>query len=102
MYDIPLAAEYTCITVSRARLPSKRNLSHDEREVLRQLHEYTDIVVVPADKGNVTVILETEDYLKKKKLLLNEDSYQSYKGTLQQALCGKRWRSSAPPTCQEN
>ena len=45
--------------------PHKDNLSKDERKVLKELESDTSIVILPADKGRSTVILNREDCLEK-------------------------------------
>ena len=45
--------------------PPKDNLSKDERKALKELQSDTSIVILPADKGRSTVILNREDYLEK-------------------------------------
>ena len=45
--------------------PPKDNLSKDERKALKELQSDTSIVILPADKGRSTVILNREDYLGK-------------------------------------
>ena len=44
---------------------AKDNLSKDERKALKELQSDTSIVILPADKGRSTVILNHEDYLGK-------------------------------------
>ena len=45
--------------------PPKDNLFKDERKALKELQSDTSIVILPADKGRSTVILNHEDYLEK-------------------------------------
>ena len=45
--------------------PPKDNLSKNERKVLKELQSDTSILILPADKGRSTVILNREDYLEK-------------------------------------
>ena len=47
-----------------AQLP-KDNISVKERKALKDLKNDNDIIILPADKGCVTVILNKEDYYKK-------------------------------------
>lgn len=42
--------------------PPKSNLIAGERRALRELNDYKDILILPADKGNATVIMRPEDY----------------------------------------
>jgi len=46
-----------------------------EREALKTLKNNTDLTILPADKGNATVILNTVDY-KQKTISLLEDPYR--------------------------
>ena len=41
--------------------PPKDNLSKDERKALKELQSDTSIVILPADKGRSTVILNREE-----------------------------------------
>ena len=55
---------------------SKHNLSKDERKALKELQSDTSIVILPADKGRSTVILNHEDYLEKCMDHINNGPYQ--------------------------
>ena len=59
--------------------PSKDNLSKDERKALKELQSDTSIVILPADKGRSTVILNREDYLEKCMDHINNGPYQLLK-----------------------
>nr|VZI43350.1 unnamed protein product [Spirometra erinaceieuropaei] len=52
-------------------------LLREEQKTLRELKADTEIVILPADKGRSTVILDKEDYRHKAFLLLNDR--ESYK-----------------------
>ena len=45
--------------------PPKNNLSKDERKALEDLQSDTSVLILPADKGRPTFILNLEDYLEK-------------------------------------
>ncbi|KAJ4427431.1 hypothetical protein ANN_25053 [Periplaneta americana] len=45
--------------------PPKSNLSGEERKAIKTLNEKDNIVILAADKGNATVVLNTEDYMQK-------------------------------------
>ena len=47
-----------------ARLP-KDNVTREHRKALKELREMSDIVVLPADKGNATVVMACTDYDRK-------------------------------------
>ena len=50
--------------VRKAKLPSS-NISKGERTALTKLKKDDTIIILPADKGRATVIMDTEDYNKK-------------------------------------
>ena len=57
--------------LSKAK-PPPPNITRQERLAFQDLNRDTDIIVLPADKGNTTVVMNTSDYKKKmKNLLLN-------------------------------
>ena len=62
--------------------PAKDNLSKDERKALKELQSDTSIVILPADKGKSTIILNREDYLGKCMDHINNGSYQLLKKIL--------------------
>ena len=55
--------------------PPKPNLSSNQRQALKTLKEDDSIVQLPADKGNVTVVLGRDTYDLKLRHLLDDDSY---------------------------
>ena len=66
------------ITYTRAQVtkilkeakPPKKNLTDDERKVIKELQQCNDIIIISADKGNCTVVLDELDYHNKLMLLL--------------------------------
>ena len=56
--------------------PPKPNISKGEKQALEKLKKNKDIVALKADKGNATVILDTEDYNKKALEILNNRQYK--------------------------
>ena len=62
--------------------PPKDNLSKDERKALKELQSDTSIVILPADKGKSTIILNREDYLGKCMDHINNGSYPLLKKIL--------------------
>ena len=62
--------------------PPKDNLSKDEHKALKKLQSDTSIVILPADKGRSTVILNREDYLEKCMDHINNSPYQLLKKIL--------------------
>ena len=59
-----------------ARLP-KRNTDKEEEQALKELKEDKDIVILKADKGNCTVIMDRPDYDQKINALLNDNDIYS-------------------------
>lgn len=55
----------------------KDNLTGIDRRVLRDPWKNTDLTILPADKGNVTVVLNTADYNCKIEALLQDPAYRS-------------------------
>ena len=53
----------------------RSNLSKEQREALKKLKEDESIVILPADKGNATVIMNKEDYEKKMEDILDGSDY---------------------------
>ena len=59
-----------------ARLP-KRNIDKEEEQALKELKEDKDIVILKADKGNCTVIMDRPDYDQKINAMLNDNDIYS-------------------------
>ena len=66
------------LTLQNSKSP-KDNLSKDERKALKELQSDASIVVLPADKGISTIILNREDYLEKCMDHINNGPYQLLK-----------------------
>ena len=56
--------------------PPKSNLKPREFKAIRELNKDENILVLPADKGNATVVINTEDYKRKINDLLDPGSYK--------------------------
>ena len=63
-------------TVKRARLP-KPNITKAERAALRNLQKDDTIIVLPADKGRATVLMNTDDYKTKISALVSDTNTYS-------------------------
>ncbi|XP_046395026.1 uncharacterized protein LOC124162506 [Ischnura elegans] len=61
--------------LKNAVLP-KANFSKNERNALNSLIRKTSIVVLPADKGNATVLMKSDDYREKVLELLSGSTYR--------------------------
>ncbi|XP_054715271.1 uncharacterized protein LOC129224748 [Uloborus diversus] len=55
--------------------PPRSNVSNAERKAIKSLNEDKSIVILPADKGNATTVLNTEDYRRKIRDLLDPTIY---------------------------
>ena len=64
--------------LQNARKP-RPNLGKKQREALKKLREDDSIVILPADKGNPTVVLNKEDYEKKVGNILDGGNYEVVK-----------------------
>ena len=56
--------------------PPPANLSIEERRVLKNLWCVNSIVILPADKGNTTVVMDREHYEYKKDDMLADSTYR--------------------------
>ena len=60
-----------CVESWSARLP-KDNMKKDHRKALKELRSLEDEVILPADKGNATVVMSRSDYDKKMRGMLDD------------------------------
>lgn len=59
---------------------SRQNLSRDKRQVIRNLKQKDNILILPADKGNVKLVIDKEDYCNKVTAILsNHNIYKKVK-----------------------
>lgn len=61
--------------IRRSKLP-KCNLKSEELKALKSLRNNKNIIILPADKGNSTVIMNREDYKQKINELLRNPIYK--------------------------
>ncbi len=53
------------------------DLTKEERQALKDLKNDDDIIILSADKGRVTVVMDHSDYTNKAKALINDtNTYQ--------------------------
>ena len=64
--------------LKRSHLPIS-NVTRKQREVIQQLSKDDSIIVLPADKGNVTVKMDKTQYEEKMIQLLKDLSYKAIK-----------------------
>ena len=58
-------------TLQLASLPNS-NLTADEQKALKRLKTDEDIVILPVDKGRVTILMDKTDYNDKMDALVND------------------------------
>ena len=69
-------ARHESVSIIKTTTRTKDNLTKNERMALRTLKENTHLTILPADKGNATVILNTTDYKLKIASLLEDSTYK--------------------------
>ena len=83
------------VHICRSHKPSTPNITRAEREALANLKKDDNIIILPADKGRATVIMDKENYVSKVNTMLNDtrtydklskDPTPSYKKKLQTML----------------
>ena len=62
--------------VLRKAKPPKPNMSFKQRSAVRTLRNDSNIVIVPADKGKATVVMDKTDYDTKMRAILQDDQYR--------------------------
>ena len=68
------------VKVLKEAKPPRRNLSKEEQLAVKELKSYDDVIIINADKGNCTVILDKIDYDRKlMNLLKDKSTYQVVK-----------------------
>ena len=67
-----------CSLLKRARPPSS-NMDKEERAALKTFRQDKNIVVLPADKGNATVVMDSARYEEKVTSLLEDPIYKRFK-----------------------
>ena len=60
--------------VLKSAKPPQRNITQEEEEALKELKQDENIVVLKADKGNSTVVLNAKEYNDKVNCLLSDSS----------------------------
>nr|XP_022903159.1 uncharacterized protein LOC111415639 [Onthophagus taurus] len=65
--------------VLKTATPPKSNLTMNERRALRTIREKPDIIILPTDKGNATVVMDRKEYDDKIKSLLDPATYKKIK-----------------------
>ena len=73
------AMRYRCREALTKTKAPKLNLTRDEHNALKQLSKDEDIIILPADKGNATVVMDKRDYNDKMSTLLSSGQYKKVK-----------------------
>ena len=66
-------------TALRQAKPPKANLLAEQRKALHTLKGEPNIVIVPADNGKATVIVDQPDYTRRMMLILEDEKYRPLK-----------------------
>ena len=59
--------------VLRNSKPPKSNITREERKALQDLKKEESILILPADKGKATVLMEVSDYEEKLTEMLSDE-----------------------------
>ena len=51
-----------CSILKKAKMPATSNITREEREAVKELKRDDWIIILPANKGNATVVLNKPDY----------------------------------------
>ncbi|XP_072048616.1 uncharacterized protein [Amphiura filiformis] len=109
LHDYIVATEEACagLNVSDANI-TKSNLSKDEKRALQDLKKDENIMILPADKGKSTVVLDKDTYEEKVNNMLNDEkTYQELKSDptskYKDKLLGmlKKWKKKEKITVSE-
>ena len=63
--------------ILRKAKPPQSNITKKERMAIKDLNSNKDIIILPADKGNATVLMNTTDYKDKLNSLLDPGTYST-------------------------
>ena len=63
--------------ILKSAKPPQRNITHEEEEALKELKKDESIVILKADKGNATIIMNATEYNDKINCLLSDNSVYS-------------------------
>ena len=66
--------------------PQKQNISKNERKMIPSLAKRKDLLIMPADKCKVAVIMDKEEYMNKIKVMLSDE--RMYKKLKKNPTCG--------------
>ena len=59
--------------------PPRNNMTRKQRRALKELREMKEVVILPADKGNATVLMNKEEYSTKMRNMLATPTYKELK-----------------------
>ena len=74
-----IAAEHArslIASVMRNCKPLQSNITTQERQAIRSLKKDKELMILPADKGNATVVLDTTDYIDRANTILNNPPFK--------------------------
>ena len=61
--------------------PLKQSISKSKRKMIQSIAKRKDLMVLPADKGTAAVIVDTEEYIDKIGMMLNDEKARSWRET---------------------
>ena len=79
------------LTLQNARAPTG-NLSKEERQALKSLKDDESIIILPADKGRATVVLNKDDYIRKCKDHIDNGPYERLESDPMNDIKKEVWR----------
>ena len=66
------------LTVLRNAKPPKSNITREDRQALKSLSKADDVLILPADKGRCTVVLDKAQYTQQvEEMLSDKDTYKT-------------------------
>ena len=73
---VGIARSKVAATLKSAAPPPNNNITQEEQEALKELKSNPEIVILKADTGNATVVMNSKDYDQKvNSMLRNERTY---------------------------
>lgn len=72
-------AEAICqdvVRILRKTKPSRKNLSKEEFVALKKLKDNKNVVILPTDKSNATIVMDIQDFDEKIQALLQDKTYR--------------------------
>ena len=79
-YCAKALAHYTIVNLLKRARPPRKNITREEECTIRTLKNDSDLIILPADKGNTTMVLDRDEYEKKVESMLDDQlTYEKIK-----------------------